>query len=93
MKTLNDLSPRALSAAMRGGSDGWGTAGSAERNIRYSETKPPRPGRRRTCHCGCNRPTTHAGMANGVCLVSACELGIARWVRTGYVRAVCGAAS
>ncbi|WP_308920530.1 hypothetical protein [Janthinobacterium sp. J1-1] len=87
MTDLNDLSKSALSAAMRGGTAGWGKIGSAQAHIRYSEKKPTRPGRRRTCNCGCNGPATHAGMANGVALTSACELGIARWVRTGSVRA------
>ena len=87
MNDLSDLSKSAQSAAMRGGTAGWGKFGSAQAHIRYSEKKPARPGRRRTCYCGCNGPATHAGMANGVALTSACELGIARWVRTGSVRA------
>lgn len=86
MTDLNDLSKSALSAAMRGGTAGWGKIGSADDHVRYSEKKPPRPGRRRTCYCGCNGPATHSGMANGMALTSACELGIARWVRTGSVR-------
>lgn len=87
MTDLNGLSKSALSAAMRGGTAGWGKAGSAQTHIRYSEKKPKRPGRRRTCYCGCNGPATHSGMANGLALTSACELGITRWVRTGSVRA------
>lgn len=88
MTELNDLTKSALSAAMRGGTAGWGKIASAYDHVRYSEKKPKRPGRRRTCYCGCNGPATHCGMANGMALTSACELGIARWVRTGSVRAV-----
>lgn len=87
MIDLNKLSRPALSAAMRGGTDGWGEVGSSVRNVRYSELLPPRRGRRKRCHCGCEKPITHAGKANGVALTCACELGIARWVRTGQVRA------
>lgn len=72
---------------MRGGTEGWGEVGSSERNVRYSEPLPPRRGRRRRCYCGCEKPVTHAGMANGVALTNACELGVARWVRTGSARA------
>ena len=83
---LNELSRNALSAAMRGGTAGWGKVGSSQDHIRYSEPLPKRRGRRRQCYCGCGQRVTHAGMANGMCLTSACELGIARWVRTGQVK-------
>lgn len=87
MTDLNELSPKALSAAMRGGTQGWGQMGSSKDHVRYSEMLPKRRGRRRRCYCGCGRPVTHMGMANGVGLTSACELGIARWVRIGSVKA------
>lgn len=83
MTDLNKLSRQALAAAMKGGTEGWGVMGSADRNVRYSEPLPKRRGRRRRCYCGCEKPITHAGRANGVTLTCACELGIARWVRTG----------
>lgn len=83
---LNGLSRNALSAAMRGGTAGWGEIGSSQRHVRYSEPLPKRPGRKRKCWCGCGGPRTHTGMANGCALTSACELGIARWVRTGDVK-------
>lgn len=86
MTDLNKLSAKALSAAMRGGTDLWGRHGSVSGHVRYSEQLEKRRGRRRTCHCGCGRPVTHRGMANGIALTSACELGIARWVKTGEVR-------
>lgn len=88
MVDLNKLSRTALSAAMRGGTALWGELGSSNDHVRYSEALPKRRGRRRRCYCGCERPVTHAGMANGVALTNACQIGIARWVRTGSVRAV-----
>lgn len=86
MTDLNKLSPKALAAAMKGGTAGWGQVGSAREHVRYSEPLPKRRGRRRTCYCGCGNRVTHAGRANGVTLTCACELGIARWVRTGSVK-------
>lgn len=84
MADLNKLSKQALAAAMRGGTDAWGQIGSSTENVRYSEPVPPRS--RRRCHCGCKSRATHMGMANGVALVTACEIGIRRWIRTGLVR-------
>jgi hypothetical protein len=86
MPDLNKLSRQALSAAMRGGTDGWGQVGSSTDHVRYSEPLEKRPGRRKICWCGCGNRRTHRGMANGVALTSACELGIARWVITGSVK-------
>lgn len=84
---LNNLSLQALAAAMKGGTEEWGRFGSSKEHVRYSEPLPKRRGRYRTCHCSCGQIRTHRGMANGVTLTSACQLGIARWVRTGRVRA------
>jgi len=86
MPNLNTLSRQALKAALQGGTDGWGTCGSTTQNIRYSEPLPKRRGRYRNCYCGCGNRVTHRGAANGVTLTTACELGIARWVRTGAVK-------
>lgn len=80
MSGLNDLSPAALRAAMRTGRDAWGEHGSAEAHARYAQ--PVQPKSRRRCHCGCKRRATTLGMANGVCLITGCELLIARWVRS-----------
>jgi hypothetical protein len=80
---LNKLSRPALSAAMRGGTAAWGTFGSATEHIRYAEPIKSR----KKCLCGCGGKRTHAGMANGVCLTSGCELTIRRWVKTGSRRA------
>ena len=77
---LNDLSPQALKAAMRGGMDAWGQWGSAHSHVLYAE--PINPRFRRRCSCGCKQRATHLGMANGICLVQGCELSIKRWVRT-----------
>jgi hypothetical protein len=85
---LNSMSRQALAAAMKGGTDEWGRFGSSTRHVRYGEPLPKRRGRYRRCYCGCGKPSTHRGMANGLCLTSACEFGIARWVRTGSVKAI-----
>jgi hypothetical protein len=50
---------------------------------RYSE--PVAAKARRQCHCGCKRRATHRGMANGMALMSGCELTVARWVKQGPV--------
>lgn len=77
---LNRLSPAALSAAMRGGTEGWGQCASATGHVRYCEAIVGRKGRRR-CRCGCGRASTHRGMANGVAMMVGCELHVRRWVR------------
>jgi hypothetical protein len=79
MDDLSKLSPSALSAAMRGGINGWGQCASSERHVRYAEPVDSRS--RRRCHCGCNRRASHRCMANGMSLGSGCELWVARWVR------------
>lgn len=76
---INDMSPEALSAAMRGGTDAWGQWGSASDHVRYMEHTE---NKRRKCWCGCGGRATHRGMANGICLVTGCELRIRRWVKT-----------
>lgn len=76
---LNDLSPNALKAAMRGGAAAWGQWGSSSEHIRYME--PLESKYRRRCHCGCKRRATHRGATNGVTLNMGCELAMRRWVR------------
>lgn len=83
MTNLNDLSPAARSAAMRGGMDGWGQVGGLPGHIRYMEPMPSTS--RRRCSCGCKRRATRLGMANGVGLCSGCEMKIRRWVKAGQV--------
>ena len=81
---LNYMAQAERSAAMRGGTDGWGQIGSCTGHVRYAMPAPPRS--RRRCYCGCKRRATHRGMANGVCLTMVCELAVRRWVKTGEAR-------
>lgn len=80
---MNALSKAARSAAMRGGTDGWGQVASASDHVRYAELVRPRSRRRCSCSCGCTQRATHVGMANGCALVTACEMAIRRWIKTG----------
>jgi hypothetical protein len=88
MADLSHLSKRALAAVAKTGTAAWGRIGSSAQHARYSEPLPKRRGRRKNCHCGCSQRVTHACMANGVCLGQSCELGAARWVRTGYSKPI-----
>ena len=81
LPNLNSLNKKALHAAMRGGTHGWGMVASSSINIRYSEFQNSRG--RKKCSCGCGSRATHRGMANGVCLMVGCEIYVARWVRDG----------
>jgi len=85
MIDLNALSPAARSAAMRGGVAGWGRVGGQAGQIRYVEPRKKRPGRQPKCACGCETNKTHLGFANGVCLISGCEMRVRRWVKAGKV--------
>lgn len=76
---MNKLNQQALGAAMKSGTAGWGRVGSAGEHTRYLQPIKSR----RKCYCGCNGRKTHAGMANGVALMSGCELRVRRWVRDG----------
>jgi hypothetical protein len=77
--SLNDLSPEALKAAIRGGTDSWGRLGSADRHIRYAEPQTARGSHYLKCHCGCGAKAKWRGMANGVCLTEGCEWSMRRW--------------
>lgn len=59
----------------------FGVYGNSELHARYMQPVPPRS--RRRCKCGCRKRATHIGMANGVGMVSACELYARRWIRDG----------
>lgn len=83
MHDLNTMSQAARSAAMRGGMDGWGQIGGQPGHIRYMEPRKRRPGRQPKCWCGCGTDKTHRGLANGVCLISGCEMAIRRWAKEG----------
>jgi hypothetical protein len=76
---LNNMSPGARSAAMRGGMEGWGRVGGLPEHIRYMEALVPKS--RKLCHCGCRTRKSHVGKSNGVALMSGCELVVRRWVR------------
>ena len=80
---LSKLSPKALAAAMKGGTAGWGQVASAVDHVRYAQ--PVRPTSRRQCHCGCGKRATHIGMANGCGLTRGCELAVQRWIKTGSI--------
>lgn len=79
---LNGLSPQALKAAVLGGMDEWGQYGSSIDHVRYIEPIADRR-RARKCFCGCGKRSTHRGAANGIALMSGCELSTRRWVRDG----------
>ena len=81
---MNKLQPKALAAAMKGGTAGWGQFADSSAMVRYSQ--PVRPASRRRCPCGCKTRATHMGMANGLALASGCALAIARWVKTGRTK-------
>ncbi|MFC9898509.1 hypothetical protein ACFVMC_32865 [Nocardia sp. NPDC127579] len=70
-------------AAATGAPATGGRVGSAESGHRTSKVMPPRYRSRRRCYCGCAGKATHTGFADGVTLVTGCELSIRRWVRTG----------
>jgi len=59
----------------------FGKWGSAELHERYAVPVDSR--HRRRCSCGCRQRETHRGMANGVALMSGCQLYVRRWVRDG----------
>jgi hypothetical protein len=67
------------------GQAAWGAHGSSAEHRRYSERI--NSASRRRCHCGCGVRATHVGCANGVALMSGCELSVRRWVRTGCIGA------
>lgn len=80
MTDLGKLSPEALRAAMRGGTEGWGEWGSIEHHALYVEPCDPRS-RRRKCGCGCKGRITHRASANGVCMGQGCELSMRRFAK------------
>lgn len=79
MTDLNKLSPEALKAAMKGGTEAWGRWGSAEHHQLY--VQPNKATSRRKCWCGCKGRETHGAFANGIILMAGCELSCRRWAR------------
>ena len=78
MVDLSKLSDAARAAAMKGGTEGWGRMAFSLEHIRYAEKISRRA---RKCHCGCEGRETHTGCANGLALMSGCELSVRRWVK------------
>jgi hypothetical protein len=78
MADLSKLTPAALQAAMRGGTDGWGQRGSMVDHVLYVEPQDARRGHYRKCRCGCGRRAKFRLMANGVCMMEGCELSMRR---------------
>lgn len=67
----------------------WGQGGSID-DRRYIKRIGGDRRRLRKCSCGCGQKATHSGMANGVALMSGCEISTRRWVRSvrDYMRAL-----
>jgi hypothetical protein len=83
MIDLNNLSPEALKAAMKSGTEQWGNWGSARHHELYVQINKSR----RKCHCGCGGRQSHGVFANGVILMGGCELlcrrAAKRWKEIG----------
>jgi len=73
---LNKLSPSALEAAMRGGTELWGQRGSLVEHILYVEPQNARGGHYLKCRCGCEKKAKFRLMANGVCMSEGCEFSM-----------------
>jgi len=67
---------RAKVRALANGQTGWGQHGSAVEHERYAAPTDPRT--RRRCGC-CGQRATHVGCANGLALMSGCEMHVRRW--------------
>lgn len=61
---------------------GFGVHGSAEDGPRHAEPVPRL--RRRCAWMGCEQRACYVGCANGLGMMSGCELHVRRWVRDGY---------
>lgn len=87
MKPLAEMTPAEVRAYMASSGD-FGIYGSINHPNRYAVKIEGRRGRRK-CHCGCGKMSTHSGRANGVALMSGCELTVARWVKdpVSYLKA------
>ena len=84
MSVLQTLKGQALKAAMQGGVAGWGEFGLSSEHIRFAvAVKNSSCGR---CSCGCESRATHHGAANGIVLVTGCQLSIQRWIKTGRLK-------
>lgn len=79
MTNPNEMSPRELREWAKGNTS-FGQYGSAVDHERYKQ--PVNPKSRGRCWC-CKRRATHLGMANGVALITGCEILVTRWVKHG----------
>ncbi len=68
---MNELEARLQSGG------GWGEVSSENMGRYMLPTK-----QRRKCSCGCGKNATHSGFANGLALMSGCEMYVRRWVRS-----------
>lgn len=75
---LQKLSQPALSAAMRGGTEGWGEYGSINEHVLYAEPQNARHGHYLKCRCGCGKKAKWRLMANGLCMMEGCEFSVRR---------------
>lgn len=82
MVELNKLSPAALGAAMKTGTESWGMAASIKDHATWAEPQDARKGHYKKCHCGCGKKAKWRLMANGICMGEGCELSVRRWVKT-----------
>ena len=82
------IEEREKARAMVLGQTDWGRYGNATKHHRYIQ--PVRT--RRRCRCGCRGRVTHAGKANGVTLMSGCELDAYRWRQETQTVAACAGA-
>lgn len=81
MSDLNKLSPAALAAAMRGGTETWGQWGLIAHHIGYAEPQTARGHHYHKCRCGCQGKAKWRAMFNGLCMYEGCELSVRRFVK------------
>jgi hypothetical protein len=79
MADLGKLSPAALAAAMKGGTDEWGQRASILEHVGYVEPQTGRGGHYLKCRCGCGQRAKHRAMFNGICMAEGCELSMRRF--------------
>lgn len=78
---FHDMSPAALSAALRGGTVEWGERASIKEHIGYVEKQDARHGHYLKCRCGCGQRAKFRAMFNGICMYEGCELSAHRFAK------------
>lgn len=76
---LNELSPAALKAAMKGGTHAWGQRASIFEHIMYVEPARARRGQYRKCRCGCDGKAKFSAKANGIAMATGCEISMQKF--------------